>query len=120
MTTTARAGQGRDEREGSNMPKIWVVCDEGGIVPGDVVSYAIAEDGEVIAGHESSNESWARHDMIGSGWKDGRYREKYPDGYEVIWVGSQAPDGYPGLLEAIRAHRARMAAQAGREGEGTG
>lgn len=95
------------------MGRIWVVSFAGGIVPDDVTSYAVAEDGDVVAAHESSSESWARHDMIGSGWKDGRYREKYPDGYEVIWVGSQAPDGYPGLQAALDANPRRAAAVEG-------
>jgi hypothetical protein len=88
------------------MNKIWVLAYEGGIIPDDVVSYAIAEDGEVIAAHESSSESWARHDMISAGWKEEQYQKKYPGGYEVIWVGLQDPSDYPGLQGAIDANKA--------------
>jgi hypothetical protein len=48
---------------------------------------AISEDGDCLAGHVSSNASWAKHDIgVTSNWKHEHYKEKYPDGYEVIWV----------------------------------
>lgn len=48
---------------------------------------ALAEDGDHLAGHFSSDEGWAKHDIgIGSEWKHDRYKAKYPDGYELVWV----------------------------------
>jgi hypothetical protein len=48
---------------------------------------ALAEDGNVLAGHASSNEYWARHDIgINSDWKHEKYKEHFPDGFELIWL----------------------------------
>jgi hypothetical protein len=48
---------------------------------------ALAEDGNVLAGHTSSNEYWAQHDIgINSDWKHEKYKEHFPDGYELIWL----------------------------------
>jgi hypothetical protein len=52
----------------------------------DVSVIAVAEDGHVLARHVSSSEGWAQHDIgIGSEWKHDKYREHYPDGYELVW-----------------------------------
>ena len=69
------------------MSKIFVwVCTT---VGRDVVCAAMAEDGEVLAEHMSSNETWARHDMgFTSDWKHDAYKEHYPDGYELVWIES--------------------------------
>ena len=57
-----------------------------------VVSVALSEDGDFLASHMSSNESWARHDMGVTGdWKHDKYQEKYPDGFEVIWCEHDDP-----------------------------
>ncbi len=70
-------------------PKILIACYPNGVMRvGDVISCAMTEDGEVLAEHLSSSESWARHDMgLESDWKHDRYRERFPDGYELLWVG---------------------------------
>lgn len=48
---------------------------------------AMAEDGTGLAGHLSSHEDWAKHDIgVTSDWKHEVYREHYPDGFEVVWV----------------------------------
>lgn len=48
---------------------------------------ALCEDGYCLAGHLSSNEYFARHDIgLGSDWKHEIYKEHCPDGYELIWV----------------------------------
>lgn len=63
----------------------------------DVAVTALAEDGEYLAGHISSNEDWAKNDIgynlqgvenpRGPGAsKLKHYAEKYPDGFELIWV----------------------------------
>ena len=58
----------------------------------DCAGVAFAEDGDEIAVHISSSHSWFRSDMglsgeagIGRG-KHQKYREKYPDGYELVEV----------------------------------
>jgi hypothetical protein len=48
---------------------------------------AIAEDGNVLAKHLSSNTHWAKHDIgITSDWKHNYYKAHYPDGYELVWL----------------------------------
>lgn len=48
---------------------------------------AMAEDGHFLAGHMSSAEFWAKHDIgITSDWKHDLYKAHYPDGYELEWV----------------------------------
>ncbi len=66
---------------------------------GDCTVTAVAEDGTVLAGHYSSSEWWARHDIgIGSEWKHDKYKAHYPDGYELVW--EEPP---PAVEEAARA-----------------
>ena len=53
-----------------------------------VISYAIDKDKNTLANHMSSNLAWARHDMgLESDWKHDVYTEKFPDGYELVWLG---------------------------------
>lgn len=65
---------------------------------------ALTEGGKFIAGHISSNERWARHDIgITSDWKHEIYEEEYPDGYELEWVDD--PINHAGILEAYEKHK---------------
>lgn len=59
------------------------------------VVMAMAEDGTFLASHLSSNLTWAMHDIgISSDWKHDLYKERYPDGYELVWVENvKAHDG---------------------------
>lgn len=58
----------------------------------DVVSIALAEDGELLAQHMSSNETWAQYDMgINSGRKHDKYQEHYPCGYNLLWCDAMDP-----------------------------
>lgn len=66
---------------------------------------AIAEDGKYLAGHLSSSEAWAKHDMgLTSEWKHDLYRAHYPDGYEVEWV--DKPREHAGLMAAYAKNQA--------------
>jgi len=48
---------------------------------------ALSEGGEVLTRHTSSSKGWAKHDIgITSDWKHKIYDEKYPEGWELIWV----------------------------------
>jgi hypothetical protein len=70
---------------------------------GDVVVVALAEDGECVGSHISSNESWAMHDIgINSDWKHEEYRKHYPDGYELIWLEREELDTNEGLQRALK------------------
>lgn len=55
---------------------------------GDVMGYAMTKKHEIIDNHFSSGVNWCKHDMgITSDWKHDRYKEVYPDGYELVWLG---------------------------------
>lgn len=57
------------------------------VIGGDVIGYALAEDGTVLASHLSSNESFSKHDMgFTSDWKHEKYKAHYPNGFEIEWV----------------------------------
>jgi hypothetical protein len=54
---------------------------------------ALADDGNVLAGHASSNEYWAQHDIgINSDWKHNLYKEHFPNGYELVWLDNPMED----------------------------
>ena len=62
---------------------------------------ALAEDGYCLAGHISSNEYWASHDIgINSDWKHNLYDKHYPDGYELVWLDD--PMSNVGFKEAAK------------------
>lgn len=55
---------------------------------GDTIGFAYNENKELITSHYSSDINWTMHDMgITSDWKKAIYEEKYPDGYELVWLG---------------------------------
>lgn len=58
---------------------------------GDTLGYAMIVDGanySIIENHYSSGINWTKHDMgITSDWKHEIYKEKFPNGYELIWLG---------------------------------
>jgi len=50
-------------------------------------SKAIAENGQLITEHWSSDFRWVEHDMgLTSDWKHHKYAEFYPDGFTLKWV----------------------------------
>lgn len=60
---------------------------------GDVSVEAFSADGEVLAGHVSSNVAFAKHDIgITSERKHDKYREYYPDGYKLVWLDDPESD----------------------------
>ena len=62
---------------------------------------AVAEDGKALAGHCSSNVGWAKHDIgIDSNWKHEKYKEKYPEGYELIWL-EETDDNFQEIIDMI-------------------
>lgn len=53
---------------------------------------AMCEDGEVLASHISSNESWAKIDIgytDNSNSKHEKYKKHCPDGYKLIWLNTE-------------------------------
>lgn len=69
---------------------------------------AIAEDGNVLAGHLCSHEVYFLHDLgFGSSdWKHDKYNEHYPDGWQLVWVDRDDIDGHEGLQAAFTLGRA--------------
>lgn len=65
---------------------------------GDTLGYAVDKDGNVIETHYSSGLGWTYRDMgISSDWKHETYKTKYPNGYELIWLG-----GFESFDEALK------------------
>ena len=83
-------------------PKIYLWCvalnsgsgQVSGSTPGgDVLGYAMAEDGTGLASHLSSNSNFSQHDMgLTSDWKHDRYNKHYPDGFELVWLDEPKED----------------------------
>lgn len=72
---------------------------------------AMAEDGTYLAGHLSSSEHFAKHDIgLTSDWKHDAYKKHYPDGYELVWVDDANPGNHAGLDEAYAKNQANAAA----------
>lgn len=83
------------------MKKIY--CFLNGCGPMGCTVEALAEDGEVVAVHFSSNESWAKHDIgLTSNWKHEYYKAKYPEGYELVWLDSKQLDTHEGFQTALK------------------
>jgi len=62
-------------------------CVNGSTPGGDVIGYALAEDGMCLAQHLSSNVDFSKHDMgLWSNWKHENYNKYYPDGWELVWI----------------------------------
>jgi len=69
----------------AKVTKIYLTCFPNG--SGDVIGQAVREDGTVLAGHLSSDVTWAKHDLgLTGNWKHEIYQEKCPEGYELIWI----------------------------------
>lgn len=86
------------------MVKIYLCCSG---EPPYVTAYAMAEDGEVIAGHVSTNADFAKFDMgLTSNRKHDTYKACYPDGYELEWIDDVKE--HPGYRAALALNKARV------------
>ena len=89
-------------------PEIYVFVNGG--EPGWYSVQALTEDGEFIAGHICSHPGYGPHDMgFSSDWKHEAYRERYPQGFRLVWI-----DDVRGDARLSAAHAKHMAA--GEEG----
>lgn len=60
---------------------------------GDVMGYALAQDGHCLCSHFSSSIGFAKHDMgLTSDWKHEHYKAHAPDGYTLIWIDDPETD----------------------------
>ncbi len=82
------------------MPKIFAFINSGKGTDW-VVGTALSEDGEFLCGHVSSSDAWARADMSPQ-VKGQFYTERYPDGYEWVWV--EDPRNNPEVAAAYAKH----------------
>lgn len=65
---------------------------------------ALSEDGKFLAGHISSNEGFAKHDIgVTSNRKHEIYKKEYPKGYELEWVDD--PINHTGVMSAYEKHK---------------
>jgi len=69
----------------------------------------IAQDGTELGGHICSSESYMPHDLgILEGTRPDRherFREHYPKGYRMEFVGYEAVPNHDGLQEALKKYR---------------
>jgi hypothetical protein len=83
-----------EQAQAAELPAIYVFCNQKNCDgSGDWHSMiAVAEDGTALAGHICSSHSWAMHDMgvNEDGWKRELYAAHYPNGFRVIWLGTQS------------------------------
>lgn len=83
-----------------DLPRIYLFTipflDESGWVHG----FAITEDGYILAKHSAPTDDIMYELGVWSNWFHDIYEAKYPDGYELEWVGQIK--SRPGLMEAIR------------------
>lgn len=94
------------------MPKIFITAEETG--PEWWYGIAVAEDGTVLAGHISSSKGFAIHDMgINSEWKHNKYKEHYPDGYELEWIDIENIDSHEGWKTALERNKQQAESSSG-------
>ena len=72
---------------------------------GDAEGIALSEDGEVVATHVSSSESFSKYDLN----KPKLFDSKYPKGWEFEFVKIPERDSHTGLQSALKAYDARYA-----------
>jgi hypothetical protein len=85
---------------------------QGSTPGGDVLGYALAEDGKCLARHLSSSVSFSKHDMgLTSDWKHEHYKEHYPDGFELEWIDEDKLDGHEGFKAAYQKNQEKKKEQ---------
>ena len=76
---------------------------QGSTVGGDVMGYALAEDGTGLGSHLSSSEYFSKHDMgLTSDWHHKDYKEHYPNGYEVEWIDYENLGAHTGFQRSLK------------------
>jgi len=71
-------------------------------IGGDVRGVAVAEDGDSLYSHISSDVLFAKYDLgYDSNNNRGVYIEKYPKGYELEWIDEEDLDSHAGLVKAL-------------------
>jgi hypothetical protein len=92
-------------------PKIYAFQTGGGL-DRDVYGMALAEDGQVLTSHLSTNLDYLKGDLgfletsMGK-IKREKFAEHYPDGFEVIWLDNPQEDA--GYMAALARNQAMFA-----------
>lgn len=84
-------------------PKIFLVIQSRSAWAPDVSGVAIAEDGTLLAAIISSSDAFLEADLRR---KTANFEEKYPQGYELLWMGD-LPATDEDFREALRRYVAR-------------
>ncbi len=69
------------------------------------VGYALAEDGNVLASHVSSNNEWLKHDLglTNSQWQHEKYNKHYGiGGWELVWIDDATANDNQGFNAALK------------------
>ena len=92
-----------------------IFCFSNGGSPGFLSAVALADDGNVLAGHCCSHEVYMKHDLgITSDWKHDQYDKHFGAGnWELEWVGDTA--GHEGFRAALALNQAQGEQEAGEE-----
>jgi hypothetical protein len=103
--------------DSNNEPKIFLWCapapDGPGLRDGDVLAYALAEDGTGLARHLSSGVEFAKQDVgFTSRNCHDAYAAHYPGGYTVVWLEGDALDQDEAFLRAYNINQASAQAAA--------
>ena len=74
---------------------------------GDVVGYAMSDEGIGLASHLSSSPEWSKHDMgyQDCDWKHDVYSTYYPNGYELVWLEEDELDSNPEWVIAFELNK---------------
>lgn len=85
--------------------------------PGWYSAVLLAEDGTVLGGHLCSHEGYMRHDLgCIEGSRPDRhegFRQHYPDGYRMAFIGEDDVMTHPGLDAAVKRNKEKAAAAQG-------
>ncbi len=98
----------------TGLPIIYILIGDPSATRGghDVTSNAVAQDGQCLAGHLSSSQGFARHDMgLTSDWKHDKYKEHYPGGYQLVEVEDLSDPGWLAAYEKNQALKAKKEAE---------
>ena len=89
-------------------PKIFITAFP--VDGGDVVGFALAEDGTGLAQHMCSNSMYVRYDLgLTSTRQHGKYAMHYPEGYELVDLIDATDEELEGNIHFMEAQRINAA-----------
>jgi hypothetical protein len=98
--------EAREAHSDPSKPAVFIVGSVGGLSRFDYTGHALAEDGTGLGSHLCSSLEWVHDDMF-SDHHQKDYREHYPDGYRIEWLGEWPKEGkHPAFDAALALNRA--------------